>query len=86
VVFQLFKYFNYSFAIFLFRHRKLAEVAKHESLPEHVNCVRFVKAWEEKQHLYIQTELCKTRFAVVVYMNLFVVKYYGDRLCSRLCS
>jgi hypothetical protein len=44
------------------RLRKLEEVAKHESLPEHSNCVRFLKAWEEKQHLYIQTELCKTRY------------------------
>lgn len=42
------------------RLRKLEEVAKHESLPAHNNCVQFIKAWEEKQHLYIQTELCKT--------------------------
>lgn len=42
------------------RIRKLEEVAKHEKLPKHPNCVRFVKAWEERQHLYIQTELCKT--------------------------
>ena len=45
-----------------FRKRKLEEVAKHEKLPKHTNCVEFVKAWEEKQHLYIQTELCHTRF------------------------
>lgn len=42
------------------RRRKLEEVAKHEELPRHPNCVGFVKAWEEKQHLYIQTELCHT--------------------------
>ncbi|KAK2147709.1 hypothetical protein LSH36_540g01066 [Paralvinella palmiformis] len=42
------------------RKRKLEEVAKHEKLPHHPNCVRFYKAWEEKQHLYIQTELCQT--------------------------
>jgi len=42
------------------RRRKLQEVQKHEVLPRHPNCVRFVKAWEEKQHLYIQTELCDT--------------------------
>ncbi|KAI0211312.1 Membrane-associated tyrosine- and threonine-specific cdc2-inhibitory kinase [Lamellibrachia satsuma] len=42
------------------RRRKLEEVAKHEELPTHPNCVGFVKAWEEKQHLYIQTELCRT--------------------------
>ncbi|KAL5006975.1 hypothetical protein ScPMuIL_015781 [Solemya velum] len=42
------------------RRRKLEEVAKHEKLPPHPNCVRFYRAWEEKQHLYLQTELCKT--------------------------
>ncbi|CAH1786957.1 unnamed protein product [Owenia fusiformis] len=42
------------------RKRKLEEVAKHERLPRHPNCVHLVKAWEEKQHLYIQTELCDT--------------------------
>lgn len=42
------------------RKRKLEEVAKHEQLPKHPNCVRFVKAWEERQHLYIQTELCES--------------------------
>ncbi|XP_067655184.1 membrane-associated tyrosine- and threonine-specific cdc2-inhibitory kinase-like [Haliotis asinina] len=40
------------------RRRKLEEVAKHEKLPPHPNCVRFFKAWEERQHLYLQTELC----------------------------
>ncbi|XP_013407437.1 membrane-associated tyrosine- and threonine-specific cdc2-inhibitory kinase [Lingula anatina] len=42
------------------RKRKLEEVAKHETLPKHPNCVEFVRAWEERQHLYIQTELCQT--------------------------
>ncbi|XP_064634588.1 membrane-associated tyrosine- and threonine-specific cdc2-inhibitory kinase-like [Lineus longissimus] len=42
------------------RRRKLEEVAKHEQLPKHPNCVAFFKAWEERQHLYIQTELCHT--------------------------
>ncbi|ELU06630.1 hypothetical protein CAPTEDRAFT_74696, partial [Capitella teleta] len=42
------------------RKRKLEEVAKHEKLPAHPNCVGFVRAWEEKKHLYIQTELCRT--------------------------
>ncbi|XP_065900726.1 membrane-associated tyrosine- and threonine-specific cdc2-inhibitory kinase-like [Dysidea avara] len=41
------------------RKNRLAEVEKHERLPPHPNCVRFVKAWEERGHLYIQTELCK---------------------------
>ena len=40
------------------RKRKLDEVRKHETLPDHPNCVKFIKAWEEKQRLYIQTELC----------------------------
>lgn len=42
------------------RIRKLEEVAKHEELPSHPNCIRFYRAWEEKQRLYIQTELCQT--------------------------
>ena len=42
------------------RMRKLDEVAKHEELPTHPNCVKFYRAWEEKQDLYIQIELCHT--------------------------
>nr|XP_002131417.1 membrane-associated tyrosine- and threonine-specific cdc2-inhibitory kinase [Ciona intestinalis] len=42
------------------RKRKLDEVKKHEQLPSHPNCVKFIKAWEEKHRLYIQTELCAT--------------------------
>ncbi len=42
------------------RERKLEEVCKHEQLPKHPNCVTLYKAWEERQHLYIQTELCQT--------------------------
>lgn len=41
------------------RKYKLEEVNKHELLKCHRNCVQFVKAWEERQHLYIQTELCE---------------------------
>ena len=37
------------------------EVAKHEELPPHPNFVKFYRAWEEKQRLYIQTELCQMR-------------------------
>lgn len=40
------------------RRQKLTEVEKHERLPPHPNCVRFHRAWEERQCLYIQTELC----------------------------
>ncbi|XP_069507770.1 membrane-associated tyrosine- and threonine-specific cdc2-inhibitory kinase [Ambystoma mexicanum] len=42
------------------RQRKLEEVQKHERVGKHPNCVQFVRAWEEKRHLYIQTELCNT--------------------------
>ncbi|CAH3017848.1 unnamed protein product [Porites evermanni] len=41
------------------RKYKLEEVNKHEILKHHPNCVQFIKAWEERQHLYIQTELCE---------------------------
>ncbi|KAM5152888.1 membrane-associated tyrosine- and threonine-specific cdc2-inhibitory kinase [Mantella aurantiaca] len=40
------------------RHRKLEEVRKHERVGKHPNCLRFVRAWEEKRMLYLQTELC----------------------------
>lgn len=43
------------------RKLKLAEVEKHERLPHHPNCVKFHKAWEERQRLYIQIELCLMR-------------------------
>ncbi len=43
------------------RERKLAEVEKHEQLEHHPNCIKFYKAWEERQKLYIQMELCKMR-------------------------
>ncbi|BFZ03969.1 hypothetical protein BsWGS_07008 [Bradybaena similaris] len=41
------------------RKCKMEEVAKHESLPPHPNCITFYRAWEERGYLYIQTELCK---------------------------
>ncbi|XP_043942601.1 membrane-associated tyrosine- and threonine-specific cdc2-inhibitory kinase isoform X2 [Protopterus annectens] len=41
------------------RQRKLEEVRKHERVGRHQNCVQFVRAWEEKRQLYIQTELCE---------------------------
>ena len=61
--FQVYVYIYHKLQVsILSRKRKLEEVAKHEKLPKHPNCVSFVKAWEERQHLYIQTELCKTRY------------------------
>ncbi|XP_014666779.1 PREDICTED: membrane-associated tyrosine- and threonine-specific cdc2-inhibitory kinase-like [Priapulus caudatus] len=51
------------------RLRKLDEVRKHEVLPKHENCVEFFKAWEEKQQLYIQIELCQTSLSNYSEMN-----------------
>eukprot|EP00058_Branchiostoma_floridae_P020304 XP_002605794.1 hypothetical protein BRAFLDRAFT_121900 [Branchiostoma floridae] len=41
------------------RKRKIGEAYRLEKLRRHPNCVQFYKAWEERQHLYIQTELCQ---------------------------
>lgn len=40
------------------RQQRLDEVKKHERLRFHPNCVKLIQAWEERQQLYIQTELC----------------------------
>jgi len=40
------------------RREKLQEVQKHELIPPHPNLIHFVKAWEERGRLYIQTEMC----------------------------
>ena len=52
---------NTFFLIKPHRIRKLEEVAKHETLPPHPNCLHLVKAWEESGRLFIQTELCDMR-------------------------
>ena len=44
------------------RQLKLEEVARHETLAHHPNCLRFINAWEERGLLYIQTELCLMRY------------------------
>ena len=41
------------------RSQQLEEVNKNEQISGHRNCVSFYKAWEELDHLYIQTELCE---------------------------
>lgn len=41
----------------------MEEVQKHEKLPKHKNCVEFYRAWEERQHLYLLTEVCRTSLA-----------------------
>ena len=55
----------------------MAEVEKHERLPPHPNCVHFIKAWEERGHLYIQTELCKMRcvyiYCIRVHLAVIVI-------------
>ena len=38
----------------MFRDRKFEEVRAFELLPRHPNILRFIQAWEEKQHLFIQ--------------------------------
>nr|XP_027200809.1 membrane-associated tyrosine- and threonine-specific cdc2-inhibitory kinase-like [Dermatophagoides pteronyssinus] len=40
------------------REEKLNEVCKHEQLPDHDHLVKLHYAWEEKQRLYIEQELC----------------------------
>ncbi|CAL4062723.1 unnamed protein product, partial [Meganyctiphanes norvegica] len=45
------------------RRRRVAEVAKHEKLPKHKNIVWFYRAWEERQHLYLLTEVCRSSLA-----------------------
>ena len=67
------------------RRRNLDEVRKHEKLPLHPNCVRFIKAWEERQRLYIQTELCSMSLHCYLqkYHNIpifFIWKYLIDLL------
>ncbi|XP_045582114.1 membrane-associated tyrosine- and threonine-specific cdc2-inhibitory kinase [Procambarus clarkii] len=47
------------------RRRRMEEVQKHEKLPKHRNCVEFYRAWEERQQLYLLTEVCKTSLANV---------------------
>ncbi|KAG7155068.1 membrane-associated tyrosine and threonine-specific cdc2-inhibitory kinase-like 2 [Homarus americanus] len=47
------------------RRRRMEEVQKHEKLPQHRNCVQFYRAWEERQHLYLLTEVCRTSLANV---------------------
>lgn len=41
------------------RERKFAEVKAFELIPLHPNILHFEQAWEEKGHLFIQTELCQ---------------------------
>ncbi|CAF4446147.1 unnamed protein product [Rotaria socialis] len=42
------------------RDEKLREVRFHEALATHRNILKIIRAWEERERLYIQTELCES--------------------------
>ena len=68
------------------RRQKLTEVEKHERLPTHPNCVKFYRAWEERECLYIQTELCEMRYreANIVDIALSITLNAWDWLVSEV--
>lgn len=41
------------------RQKRLEEVKRYEQFSTHTHCVRFYKAWEEDDRLFVQMELCK---------------------------
>ena len=43
------------------RDQKLKEVRFHEALATHSNILKIIRAWEERERLYIQTELCQSK-------------------------
>lgn len=51
------------------REEKLNEVCKHEQLPNHDHLVKFYCAWEERNRLYIQTELCSMSLSTLADNN-----------------
>lgn len=51
------------------REERLNEVRKHEQLPKHEHLVELFCAWEEKQRLFIQTELCTTSLSTLADNN-----------------
>lgn len=44
------------------RDQKLKEVRFHEALATHENILKIIHAWEERERLYIQTELCESKY------------------------
>lgn len=42
-----------------YREERLMEVKRHEEFSGHQHCVTLYMAWEEKDRLYIQMELCQ---------------------------
>jgi membrane-associated tyrosine/threonine-specific cdc2-inhibitory kinase len=51
------------------RDRKLEEVRKNEVIEPHPNLVRFHRAWEENDRLYMQLEYCETNLEDYAYKN-----------------
>jgi membrane-associated tyrosine/threonine-specific cdc2-inhibitory kinase len=45
-----------------FSDQKLKEVRFHETLATHRNILKIIHAWEERERLYIQTELCQNKY------------------------
>uniref|UniRef100_A0A1A9WLH8 Membrane-associated tyrosine- and threonine-specific cdc2-inhibitory kinase n=1 Tax=Glossina brevipalpis TaxID=37001 RepID=A0A1A9WLH8_9MUSC len=43
----------------LYRQERLEEVRRYEQFSGHANCVRFYRAWEQEDRLYMQMELCR---------------------------
>ncbi|TMW52552.1 hypothetical protein DOY81_002377 [Sarcophaga bullata] len=43
----------------LYRQERLEEVRRYEQFSGHANCLRFYRAWEQNDRLYMQMELCR---------------------------
>ncbi|KPP62787.1 membrane-associated tyrosine- and threonine-specific cdc2-inhibitory kinase-like [Scleropages formosus] len=70
------------------RRRSLREARNHERLGPHPHILGFQAAWEEKGHLYIQTELCCTNllmYAEAKEPNLDEAAVWGY-LCDLLLA
>uniref|UniRef100_A0A8C4R670 non-specific serine/threonine protein kinase n=1 Tax=Eptatretus burgeri TaxID=7764 RepID=A0A8C4R670_EPTBU len=57
------------------RKRKLNEVSKHENVPHHPNLLRFYRAWEERQRLYIQVICSSHCHSKLHFFQLFSIIY-----------
>ncbi|XP_059611755.1 membrane-associated tyrosine- and threonine-specific cdc2-inhibitory kinase [Phlebotomus argentipes] len=49
-----------------YREERLKEVRRHEEFSSHEHCVTLHKAWEERDRLYIQMELCQSSLETYV--------------------
>lgn len=43
----------------LYRQERLEEVRRYEQFSGHANCLKFYRAWEQDDRLYMQMELCR---------------------------